>query len=58
MAQKTNCHLECTQVQVDILIVRITASLLTVKTNKTVSNRQAINTSRNLIERSLGILFL
>lgn len=58
VAQKTNHHLDCTQVQVDILIVRITESLPTVKANKTVSNRQAINTSQNLTERSLGILFL
>lgn len=43
--------------QFDILIVRITESLLTVKAHRIVSNRQAINISEDLIEHSLGILF-
>lgn len=44
-------------VQFDILGVRITHSLPTVKASRTMSNRQAIDMSENLIERSLGILF-
>lgn len=43
--------------QFDILIVRITESLLTVKAHRIVSNRQAINISEDLIEHSLEILF-
>lgn len=50
VAQKTKHHLDCTQVQVDILIVRITESLPTVKASKTMNNEQAINTSQNLTE--------
>lgn len=46
------------QVQIDILIVRITESLPTVKASETVGDRQAINASQNLIEQSLGKLFL
>lgn len=42
------------QVQVEIIIVKIIESLPAVKTNKKVSNRQAINISEDLTEHSLG----